>query len=83
MYPISKVWILLELKHSHLYRQISVYLEKNCNYIHHKKPQTFTSEHLNIIPNLVNAFSIIFLVHQLTIISVATQIGKTLLANLL
>ena len=82
IYPTSKVWVLLELQHSYLSRQISPSIEENFNLINNRRQQTFTPEPSNIIPNPANAFGSIPPIYQLTITPVAAQIGATLPADL-
>ena len=68
MYPTSKVWVLLKLRHSHPFQQISPSIKENFNPINDRRQQTFTPEPHNIIPNAANAFGSTTPVHQLTIL---------------
>ncbi len=56
MYPMSKAWILLELRHSHPSQQITPSIEVNINPIDDRRQHIFTPEPPKIIPDPANAF---------------------------
>ena len=82
IYPASKIWVLFELRYSHLSRQISPAVKENFNLINNKRQQIFISEPPNIIPNPTSTFSSTLPVHQLIITPVPAQIGTILPADL-
>ena len=56
MHPTSKVWVLLEIRHSHPSQQISLFIEENFNPINNRRQQTFTRRPANIISDSSNVF---------------------------
>ena len=55
MYPTSKVWLLLELWHSHLPQQHTPFIKAKMNPINNRRQQLFTPGLANITPNPANA----------------------------
>ena len=55
MYPTSKAWLLLELRHSHLPQQHTPSIKAKINPINDRRQQSFTPRPANVTPNPANA----------------------------
>ena len=57
MYPTSKAWLLLELRHSYLPQQLTPSIKAKINPINDRRQQSFTLGPANITPNPANVLS--------------------------
>ena len=55
IYPTSKAWVLLELRHSHLPQQLTSSVKAKINPVNDRRQQSFTPGPVNVTLNPVNA----------------------------